>query len=138
MTFSRSTHLVMFLSFGDFNVHHKDWLTCCGGTDWPSEICYNFSLSNDLTKMVNFPTRIPDSGSHSPALLGLLLSSEASICSAMAFLPLGNSDHVIVSVSTDFPSNSQRDALFHHITYDYSRADWDGLDDHLRDVRGYL
>ena len=74
----------------------------------------------------------------SPALLDLFLSSDASICSAMAFLPLGNSDHVIVSVSTDFPSNSQRDALFHHITYDYSRADWDGLGDHLRDVRGYL
>ena len=56
----------------------------------------------------------------------------------MAFLPLGNSDDVVVSVFTDFPSNSQRDALFHRITYDYSRADWDGLGDHLRDVRGYL
>ena len=52
----------------------------------------------------------------------------------MAFLPLENSDHVDVSVSIDFPSNSQRDALFHHIAYDYSRADWDGLHDHSRDV----
>ena len=62
------------------------------------------------------------------------LSSDASICSTMAFPPLGNSDHVVVSVSTDFPSNSQRDAPFHCIVYDYSRADWDGLRDHLRDV----
>ena len=38
----------------------------------------------------------------------------------MAFPPLGNSD--------------QGDALFHHIAYNYSRADWDGLCDHLRDV----
>ena len=52
----------------------------------------------------------------------------------MAFPPLGNSDHVVVSVSIDFPSNSQRDAPFHRIAYDYSRADWDGLRDHLRDV----
>ena len=52
----------------------------------------------------------------------------------MAFPPLGNSDHVVVSVSTDFPSISQQDALFHRIAYDYSRADWDGLRDHLRDV----
>ena len=52
----------------------------------------------------------------------------------MAFPPLGNSDHVVVSVSIDFPSNSQRDAQFHCIAYDYSRADWDGLCDHLRDV----
>ena len=51
----------------------------------------------------------------------------------MAFLPLGNSD-VVVSVSTDFLSNSQRDAPFHCIAYDYSCADWDGLCDHLRDV----
>ena len=52
----------------------------------------------------------------------------------MAFPPLGNSDHVVVSVSIDFPSNSQRDAPFHRIAYDNSRTDWDGLCDHLRDV----
>ena len=62
--------------------------------------------------MVNFPTRIPDCDSHSPALLDLFLSSDASICSAMAFPPLGNSDHVFVSVSIDFPTNSQQDAPF--------------------------
>ena len=112
--------------FGDFNVHHKDWLTYSSGTDQSGELCYNFSISNDLTQMVNFPTRIPDCDSHSPALLDLFLSS-------MAFAPLGNSDHV-VSVSIDFPTNSQRDAPFHRIAYDYSRADWDGLRDHLRDV----
>ena len=50
----------------------------------------------------------------------------------MAFLPLGNSDHV--SVSIDFPSYSQWDAPFHCVTYDYSHADWDSLRDHLRDV----
>ena len=84
--------------------------------------------------MVNFPTRIPDCDSHSPALLDLFLSSDASICSTKAFLPLGNSDHVVVSVSIDFPSYSQQDAPFHCIAYDYSRADWGGLCDHLRDV----
>ena len=52
----------------------------------------------------------------------------------MAFSPSGNSDHVVVSVSIDFPSNSQQDAPFHHVAYDYSLADWDGLCDHLRDV----
>ena len=93
--------------FGDFNVHHKDWLAYSGGTDRPVELSYNFSISNDLSQMGNLPTRIPDCDSHSPALLGLFLSSDASICSTMAFPPLGNSDHVVFSVSIDFPSNSQ-------------------------------
>ena len=119
--------------FGDFNIHHKDWLTYSGGTDRPGELCYDFSISNDLTQIVNFPTRIPDCDSHSPALLDLFLSSDASICSTMAFPPLGNSDHVVVSVSIDFPINSKQDTLFHRVDYDYSRADWDGLRDHLRD-----
>ena len=57
--------------------------------------CCNFSISNDLTQMVNFPNRIPDSDSHGPALLDLFLTSDASICSTMAFPPLGNSDHVV-------------------------------------------
>ena len=64
--------------FGDFNIHNKDWLTYSGGTDRPGELCYNFSISNDLTQIVNFPTRIPDCDSHSPALLDFFLSSDAS------------------------------------------------------------
>ena len=91
-------------------------------------------ISNDLTQMVNFPTRIPDCDSHSPTLLDFFLSSDASICSTMDFPPLGNCDHVVVLVSTEFPINSQRDAPFHRTAYDYSRADWEDLRDHLRDV----
>ena len=107
--------------FGDFNIHHKDWLIYSGGADPPGKLCYNFSISNDQTQLVNFPTRIPDCDFHSPALLDLFLSSDASICSTMAFAPLGNSDHVAVAVSIDFQSSSHW-------------YDWDGLCDHLRDV----
>ena len=74
-------------------------------------------------QMVNFPTRIPDCDSHSPALLDLFLSPDASICSTMDFPQLGNSDHVVVSVSIYFPSNSQWAALFHRIACDYSCPD---------------
>ena len=67
--------------------------------------------------------------SHSLALLDLFISSDAIICST-----LEKFDHVVVSVSIDFQTNSQQDAPFHRIAYAYSGADWDGLRDHLRDV----
>ena len=125
MRFSPSSHLLMFLSLGTLTSIIRIGLPIL------VELCYNLSISNDLTQMVNFPTRITDCDSHSPALLGLFFSSDASICSTMAFPPLRNSDHVVVSVSIDFPTNSKRDAPFHRIVCDYSRADWDGLRDHL-------
>ena len=59
--------------------------------------------------------------SHSPALLNLFISSDTSICSTMAFPPLGNSDHVVVSVPID-------------TAYNYSCDERVGLHDHLRDV----
>ena len=64
-----------------------------------------FSISNDLTQMLNFPTWIPHCDSHSPALFNFFLSFDASICSTMAFP--------------------------HCITYGYFPAGWDGLCDHL-------
>ena len=84
--------------------------------------------------MVNFPTLIRDCDSRSPAFLDLFLFSDASIYATVALPPLGNSDHVVVSVSIDFPSYSQWDALFHGIACNYSCADWDGLPDLLTDV----
>ena len=81
-------------------------------------------ISNNLSQMTNFPTWIPDCDSHRPALLNSFL--------LMLFPPYGNSDHVAVTVSIDFPSNLQWDAPVHWIAYFCS--DWGSLHDHLRDV----
>ena len=85
--------------FGDFNVHRKDWLTYSVGTDRLGELCYNFSMSNDLTQMVNSPTQIRGCDSCSPTLLDLFLSSDASIYSTMAFPPLG----ILIMLLSQFP-----------------------------------
>ena len=57
--------------------------------------------------MIIFPTWIADCDSHNPALLDFFLFSGAITCFTVAFHPLGNSDHVVVSVSNDFLSNSK-------------------------------
>ena len=68
MRFFQSTHLVFV--FGNFNIHHMDWLIFSGGTDRPGELIYNFSISNDLTQMAIWN---PDCDSHSSTLLDLVI-----------------------------------------------------------------
>ena len=55
--------------FGKLGIYHKDWSTYFAGTDKPSELCYDFYISNN----------------HSPVLLDLLLAFDPSICSVLAF-----------------------------------------------------
>ena len=53
--------------FGDFNVHHKDWLIYSGETDYPGELCIS---QITLLKWLNFLLgSTPDCNSHSPVLL---------------------------------------------------------------------
>ena len=63
-------------------------------------------ISNDLNQIVNFPTQIPECDSHSPALLDLFITFGISICPTMAFSPLKNPDHIVVSVSIDFQTQN--------------------------------
>ena len=65
--FSQSTHLLMCLSLETLT--YLNLLTYSGGTDRPRELCFNFSISNDLTQMVNFPFRISDCNFQSTVLL---------------------------------------------------------------------
>ena len=84
--------------------------------------------------MVNFPTRISNCDSHSPALLDLFISSE------LVFVLQWLSLHweILIMLSSQFPSNFHHIhngmPMFHCVAYDYSLVDWDGLRDHLRDV----
>ena len=105
---------------GAFNAHHKDLLTYSGRTDRPGEFCYNFSVSNDLTEMVNFLNWISHHHSHSPALSDLFLYFHWEI---------------LITLFSQFPLTLCFTIfLFHFIAYEYSREVWDDLRDYLRDV----
>jgi len=120
--------------FGDFNVHHSDWLVFSQDTT-PSGIqVYNFSVAQSLTQLVDFPTRFPDRRNHSPSLLDLFLTSNSSICSTTSSSPLGNSDHVVVNIDISLSSKAALDSPIHRTLYSYHRGDWDSFRDFIRDI----
>ena len=97
------------------------FLTHSGGTDRPRRFCNIFSISDDITHLANFPTRIRDCDSHCPAFLDLFLLTRVVVlqwhclhCETLIML---------LSVYTNFPSNSKKHATIHCTTYDYSRTE---------------
>ena len=86
---------------GDFNIHHKDWLIYSGRTDRLGELCYIFSISNNLTQMVNFSTWIMS--------LPQLSLTNSILFQAHKFNPIANEyfcndwdhfhDHLIIKLS---------------------------------------
>ena len=69
--------------------------------------------------MVNLTTAIAYCRSHNVTLSDLFLSSDATVCSTVAFPSLGNSDHVAAAASNDLPSNSTAEVSFHCKTFGY-------------------
>ena len=67
-------------------------------------ICSNFAKYESFFES--------NSGLSKSCSSGLFLSSEASICSKMAFPLLGNSDQVVLSVSINVLSSTNLDAPF--------------------------
>ena len=113
MRLSRSTHLLMFLETLTSQTTLLRWLTF---------------LPRSLYVIVTILL-----------FLDLIISSDSSFVLQWLSLHWETLIIFLVSVSIDFSSHSQQDALFHRNAYDCSRtaydyADWDGLCDHLRDV----
>ena len=90
-------------------------------------------MAQDLTQTVDFPTRIPDRDDHQPYLPDLFLCSNPDSCTVASHPPLGISD-LVVSFDVQFVVKSTNEHPYHRTVYSYSRADWDGLRDHLRGV----
>lgn len=121
------------LVFGDFNAHHSTWLNS-GHTDASGNHIFDFALSQSLSQIITFPTRYPDHDNHAPSLLDLCLVSDPSICTASSEAPLGNSDHVVISVSVSLNSAPLAESPTHRTSYKYEQGDWNSFRDLLRDA----
>ena len=119
--------------FGDFNVHHGDWLKH-DRTDAAGIHVRNFAISQSLHQTVDFVTRIPDRDDHSPSLLDLFLTSNPTICQTSSSSALGKSDHVVVNILVNLNTKAAQESPFHRTLYSYDRGDWDSFRDFLRDA----
>ena len=70
-------------------------------------------LLSRITQLSKFPTRISDCNAHKLVFFvvvvvlwggGSFIAFDLILCSAVVFLPLWDSDHVVVSVYIDFPT----------------------------------
>ena len=140
MRFSPSTHLLMFLSLETLTSIIRTGLPILVELIHLVNYVITFLSQMTLLRWLTFLLVSLTVNLTVLLFLHVFIYSDASICSILAFSPLGNSDHVFVSIFIDFPINSKQDALFHRIAYYCSHADWDNLCDHLRDVPwgGYL
>ena len=138
MRFLWSSHLIICLSLETLTcINYKDLLTYSGETDRPDEIYYIFSISNDITSMINFPAWILHCQSHSHSRLHYF------------FLLM------LVFFYNDFPSigifsscfcfsfhwdsiKTLKEMLHFTAQHDYSCADWNGLLEHLEMFYGRI
>ena len=113
-----------------FNVHNKDWLTYTTAICRTGKLCDNFSISVDLTHMVNFLNWLSDCHSHSLVLLDLFLFLVPVFVLQWTSLSWVILMILLFQVKFTFHPTQKADAMLNWVAYHQSRVDWDG---HLRD-----
>jgi len=69
--------------------------------DTAGEPAFQFATQNDLGQLVQLPDRLGDESN----ILDLFLTSNTSPYDVKLFLPLGSSDHLLISVSSSISSS---------------------------------
>ena len=123
-----------FCIMGDFNAHHDTWLNSAA-TDLAGIKTHNFAITESLTQVVDFMTRIPDNPAHASSRLDLcFVSDPGDVFSLVPQPPLGTSDHVILQLRLKNSTLISKESPFHRTSYNYKDGDLDSFRDFLRDV----
>ena len=109
--------------FGDFNIHHENWLKFSNNTSASGTKAYNFALSQSLSQHVDFPTPTPDRSDQSPSLLDLFFTSNPDICKVSFDAPLGGSNHVVVSAKVSLICQAAHESPIHRTLFSYEQGD---------------
>ena len=113
-----------FVFVGDFNAHHRDWLSSVSPTNCHGLKAFDFSSEAGCEQLVHKPTH------RSGNCLDLVFTDVPGVVGCNVGTPIGTSDHSYVSI-TIRTEQTVPDVSFSRKIYIKSRADWDGI---LRDL----
>ena len=114
---------------GDFNCHHATWLNSSSTDNFGETMFSELIVGQGLTQLVKEPTRHATNSASS--LLDLLLTNSPGLHDVKVSVPLGTSDH---SVVTSLIKGSIVPTIKkgHRQIFLYSKADWNGLKGYFR------
>ena len=124
----QSTKAQRVLILGDFNVHHKEWLNSHSQTDQAGVACKTFCLAHGLEQIVTKETRQNN-------ILDLVLVDSPAQFTASVKAHVGTSDHCSVEVVFKKPVTTDRP--YKRRLWDYKRANWGSMKQHLTDIDWY-
>ena len=105
---------------GDFNCHHREWLSSKSPTDAEGRAAYEFCCTHDLSQIVDGPTH--QSGNR----LELIITDAPNMISTTAIdHNIGTSDHYLVQALLEASPLSETPPP--RQVWLYNKADWDGL-----------
>lgn len=95
---------------------------------------YNFALSESLTCLIDFPTRILDYDDQSSSHLDLFLASNPDVCKICHDSPLGGSDPVVVLFDISLNCSAAKKSPIPCAIFIHDLGDWDNCHDFLHVV----
>ena len=111
---------------GDFNLPDICWASLIGQSPVSNSFC-DFVYEHNLSQLVDCPTHVKGN------ILDLVLTNSANMVSNLLVTephPLIPTDHHIVSFNIQYATQSKQSNK-HKYVYDFSKADFDGLCNHL-------
>ena len=109
-----------FVFVGDFNAHHREWLSSVSPTNCHGLKAFDFSSEAGCEQLVQKPTH------RSGNCLDLVFTDVPGVVGCNVGTPIGTSDHSYVSV-TIRTEQTVPDVSFSRKIYIKSRADWNGI-----------
>ena len=113
-----------FVFVGDFNAHHREWLSSVSPTNCHGLKAFDFSSEAGCEQLIHKPTH------RSGNCLDLVFTDVPGVVACNVGTPIGTSDHSYVSLAIK-TEQAVPDVSFSRKIYIKSRADWDGI---LRDL----